>query len=93
MQRGDRRQPGELGGSPPPLAGDHLEAVRLQPGDQPPLVAAVHPLGELAAAGTRRAFGAGPRPDPHLPAGDLGSLHGNPGQVRQEETQADPMTA
>ncbi len=61
---------------------------------QPPLVAAVHPLRELAAPRARRTLRAGPRPDPHPPAGGLGSLHGNPGQVRQEKAQADPiMTA
>ena len=59
---------------------------------QPAFAGAVHPFGELAATGARRAFRAGPCPDPHPPAGDLGGLHGDPGQVRQENAQADPMT-
>jgi hypothetical protein len=51
------------------------------------------PIRELAATGARRAFRADPRPEPHLPARDLGSFHDDSGKVRKEKAQADLMAA
>ena len=52
---------------------------------QPALVAAMHPLRELPHRGHARPVSAGPRPDRTRPAGHPGSLHGDRGQVRQED--------
>ncbi len=60
---------------------------------QPPLVSAVHPPGGLPAPRAHPLDSPDPRPD-HEPAGcQLGFLDHDPGQMRQQLFEADPMLA
>jgi hypothetical protein len=54
---------------------------------QPPLVAAVHPDREPAAARAGRLLRLGPSPDAQPRPGQLGFLCDRPGQVRQQHPQ------
>jgi hypothetical protein len=60
---------------------------------QPPPVRAVHPARGLAAPGAHTLVSASARPDAQPAAGQFGGFHDHPGQVRQQQLQADPMLA